>query len=309
MPMGVSITNETIDEFLTSQIDGENKDMDTVNKVEEMLQKDPNLMKKYRSEMLTKQMFNSRLRPLEVPSSTYLRITASIDGLILNAKNQYSEQLIHIQQTTNFLQYLISVLVSPLRIGRAAIPAYTLGITIILIIAGAGIFLSQKDNSSLNPFIADGTERSVMVQAINNFHKVLKGEIQPQIHSNDPDEIRKFVASKVNFEPYIPRINDYTLSGAVCNEYDGQKLVHIVYKSGDDVLYIYETALKSINHKRLEIPDQVSSDITKDKFYMCDKVDHHNCTMTLWYMGNVLCASVTTMPKQKMYSTFTSFYK
>ncbi|RPI17921.1 MAG: hypothetical protein EHM58_07290 [Ignavibacteriae bacterium] len=307
--MGVTITNETIDEYLTSQIDGENRDMDTSNKVNEMLQKDANLMKKYRSEMLTKQLFSSRLSLLEVPSSTFMKVTASIDEMVYNAKNHYMQQIYPIQNSANFFQYLISVLASPLRIGRAAIPAYAFGIAILLIIAGAGILMNQRDNIALNPYIATGSEKSVMVQAVNNFHKVLKGDIQPQFHSSDADEVKKFVINKVNFEPYIPKVEDYVLSGAVCNEYDGQKLVHLVYTSGDDVLYIYETAVNSIHHKRLEIPEQVSSEITKDKFYMCDKVDLYNCTMTLWYSGNVLCASVSTMPKQKMYSTFTSFYK
>lgn len=307
--MGVSITNENVDEFLTSQIDGENKDMDAANTVDEMLRKDPSLMKKYRSEMLTKNLFNSRFKPLEVPSATYLKVTSSIDELISDAKQRYTERYITLQRNTNFLRYLISVLASPLRIGRAMVPAYVFGIAFILILTTAGIFLSLQDESALNPFITNGTERSVMVQAVDNFHKVLKGEMQPQINSNDADDVRGFVKDKVNFDPYIPKINEYTLSGAVCSEYDGQKLVHLVYTSGNDMLYIYETALNSVHHKKLEIPDQVSNDITKDKYYMCDKVDHHNCTMILWYSGNVLCASVTTMPKKKMYATFTGFYK
>jgi hypothetical protein len=207
------------------------------------------------------------------------------------------------------LQYLINVLASPLKIGRTAVPRFAVGLVIILIIAGIGILAARKDNSPLNPFIANGTEKSVMVQAVNNFHKILKGEIKPQLQTNDVNEVSNFAKKNVHFKVFIPRIENYELAGIICNEYEGQKLVHLVYTSGDEVIYIYETDANSINPQRLELPDAVYSDIIKDNYYMCDHVDHHNCTMTLWYTGSVLCASVTTMPKHKMYSTFTGFNK
>lgn len=307
--MGESFTNENVDEFLTSQIDGENKDADTVNKISEMIANDENLMKKYKSELLTKQLFNTRLKNIDVPDATYMKVMGSIDKLINNSVDSKEQELHPLQSSESFLQYLINILSAPLRIGRTAVPRYAVGFVIILIIAGIGILAARKDNSPLNPFIANGTEKSVMVQAVNNFHKILKGEIKPQLQSNDVLEVSNFAKKNVHFNVFIPRIENYELAGIICNEYEGQKLVHLVYTSGDEVIYIYETDANSIMPQRLELPDAVYSDIIKDNYYMCDQVDHHNCTMTLWYTGNVLCASVTTMPKHKMYATFTGFNK
>jgi hypothetical protein len=233
----------------------------------------------------------------------------SIDMLIKNASVTEEYELHPLQSSESFFQFLINVLASPLRIGRTAVPRYAAGLVIILIIAGIGVLAARKDSSPLNPYIANGTEKSVMVQAVNNFHKILKGDIKPQLQSSDANEVSNFVRKNVSFNVYVPRIDNYELSGVICNEYEGQKLVHLVYTSGDEIIYIYETDANSIHPQRLELPDAVYSDIIKDNYYMCDQVDHHNCTMTLWYSGNVLCASVTTMPKQKMFSTFTRFNK
>ncbi len=307
--MGESFTNENVDEFLTSQIDGENKDADTMNKINEMIAGDENLLKKYKSELLTKQLLNARLKNIDVPNATYMKVMGSIDMLINNSVDSNEQELHPLHTSESFLQYLINVLASPLKIGRTAVPRYAAGLVIILIIAGIGILAARKDNSPLNPFIADGTEKSVMVQAVNNFHKILNGEIKPQLQTNDVNEVSNFAKKNVHFNVFIPRIENYELAGIICNEYDGQKLVHLVYTSEDEVIYIYETDANSINPQRLELPDAVYSDIIKDNYYMCDHVDHHNCTLTLWYTGNVLCASVTTMPKHKMFSTFTGFNK
>jgi hypothetical protein len=307
--MGVNLTNENADEFLTSQIDGENKDADTMHKVNEMIAHDGNLMKKYKSELLTKQLFSSRLKNIDVPNATYMKVMGSIDILINNTVNHEEKELHPLQTSESFFRYLINVLASPLRIGHAAVPRYAVGLVIILIIAGIGFLAAKKDSSPLNPFIANGTEKSVMVQAVNNFHKILKGEIKPQLQSNDANEVSNFVNKNVSFKVFVPLIENYELAGVICNEYEGQKLVHLVYTSGDEVIYIYETDANSIHPQRLELPDAVHKDIIKDNYYMCDQVDHHNCTMTLWYAGNVLCASVTTMPKHKMISTFTRFNK
>jgi hypothetical protein len=165
----------------------------------------------------------------------------------------------------------------------------------------------DKGNTELNPYIAAGSEKSVMVQAVNNFHKFLAGDMKPEMESSDAAKVRNFVKHKANIDAFVPSINDYNLIGAMCSEYNGQMLAHLVYSSGNEIIYIYEAGVNSLHCKSLELPDPVHSDIVKNTYYMCDKVDDNQCTMIVWYNGNVICASVSTMPKQKMFAHFTSF--
>jgi hypothetical protein len=200
------------------------------------------------------------------------------------------------------------IITASVRIGRIAVPRYAFAILLMIIIIGAGLLLNKKGQGQLNPYIANGTEKSIMVQAVNNFHKVMKGEFKPQVNSKDEGDIRKFMKDNLDYEVYVPCIENCEGISAILDEYNGQKRAHIVYRSGDDVFYICEMPSKSINPKCMEIPDPVHNEIVTKKFYMCDKIDYdNNCTMLLWYTGNVVCASVSTMPKQKMYAAFTNF--
>lgn len=309
--MAEDITNENLDEHITSYIDNEDKDSDTHRKVYEMISYDELTFKKYRSELLTKEIFRTRLQTANLPASTFNRISNSIDGLIQNAIEHKSikgvrEDLIA-DYGKNFISYLIKLLTTPVRFKGIAVPRYAFSLIILLVIVGAVILINnQGKHIPLNPYITNGTDKSVMVQAVNNFHKILSGEIKPEMQSSNCREVSSYLKDKLKYDVYVPQINDYSLIGASGNDYNGEKLAHLVYSSGDEILYIYETQSKSVNHTCLDLPDPVHNEIVKQKFYMCDKVDANNCCMFLWYKDNLLCASVSTMPKQDMYSTLTS---
>lgn len=309
--MAEDITNENLDEHITSYIDNEDKDSEIHRKVYEMISYDELTFKKYRSELLTKEIFRTRLQTADLPDSTFKRISSSIDGLIQNAIEHKSypvfDQEIEPDFNKNFISYLIKLLTTPVRFRGIAVPRYAFSLVILLIIVGAVILINnQGKHIALNPYITSGSEKSVMVQAVSNFHKILSGEIKPEMQSNNCRDVSSYLKGKLKYDAYVPQISNYNLMGATGNDYNGEKLAHLVYSSGDEILYIYETQTKSVNHTCLDLPEQVHNEIIKERYYMCDKVDANNCTMFLWYKDNLLCASVSTMPKQQMYSTLTS---
>jgi hypothetical protein len=307
MPMGLNITDENIEEFLTSYIDGENHDTNIDNQVKRYIESNDTISKKYMSEMLTKKLYSSRLGVVEVPDYLDKKIRNSIDSLAVSA-NEKRKSLIDSREVYegSFWEYLKRLISTPVIIRKAAVPRYAFAIVFLIILVGAGLLMNSGD-IELNPYIAAGSEKSVMVQAVNNFHKLLAGDMKPEMESSDAAKVRSFVKDKANIDAFVPAINDYILVGAVCSEYNGQMLAHLVYSSGDEVIYIYEACVSSLHSKCLELPDPVHSDIMKNKYYMCDKVDDNQCTMIIWYNDNVICASVSTMPKQKMFAHFTSF--
>ncbi len=115
---------------------------------------------------------------------------------------------------------------------------------------------------------------------------------------------------KAHFDPYVPEIENYQLSGVVCNEYHGQQLAHLLYTdSKGQLIYILQVPVSVIQKRDMDLPEDVQKEIVKAKYYMCDEVDDNDCTMTLWYKENNVCASMTTMPKKEMVAAFTRFNK
>ena len=305
--MGLNTTAFNIDELITSYADNQISDPETKKQIEELLSKDSKLNAKYRSEVLTKNLLKSRIPEAELPQATYNKVMVSIDGLIADSKKNYAQQhraAVIEPEYPSFWQTLKQAFTEKF----IGVPRYAFAVVIFLVIGGLFVFSSSKKVK--NPYILAGSESSIMIQALNSFHKVMNGDVKPQLTSSNAAEIEKYVMDKAHFDPYVPQIDNFSLAGVVCNEYHGQQLAHLVYKDPEGrMIYILQVPVTALQKKDLELPDDVHNEITRAKYYMCDEVDEEDCTMTLWYKENNICASMTTMPKQQMYSTFTRFNK
>jgi len=279
--MGVNITKSNIDEFLTSYIDGENHDTALDNEVKRFIETDETVSKKYMAEVLTKRLFSSRLKAVEVPDHLVNKINKSLDSVFITSEEKYASSADTREVFSGtFWDYLKNLISAPVKVRNFSVPRYAFAVVLLIFLIGAGMLL-DVGNTELNPYIAAGSENSVMVQAVNNFHKLLAGDMKPEMESSDAAKVRSFVKNKANMDAFVPAINGYVLVGAMCSEFNGQMLAHLVYTSGNEVIYIYEACVSSLHSNCLELPNPVHSDIVKDTYYMCDKVDDNQCTMII----------------------------
>lgn len=297
--MGTDTTKQNIDELITSFID--DQDPAAKERIAAMLENDDVLQKKYRSELLTKNFLRKKLGSVDVPEKSYLRVTSSIDSLILNARGSSHVPSEH----TSFAQYLKNFFLSPIPVKSFPVPRYAVALVLVVAVLFIGILASKQKHDSINPYIALGSDKNVMVQAVNNFHRIQSGEVKPEIMSRDAKEVSTYLKHKVNFEPFVPVISDFDLLGCICDKFPGENLAHLVYGSGNNIIYVYQTDFNSVKQKqKRELPDAVYDQMMKEKYYMCDKVDEANCTLMLWYSDNVLCASVSNLSKNNLYNKF-----
>jgi len=307
--MDLNTTAFNIDELITSYIDNQISDPALRKQVEDMIAGDARLNSKYKTELLTKNLLQSRIKQAELSDQIYLKITSSINTIVEQHKQSYNSEYSVSEYRDNYWRYLVEMISAPLRIGKVPVPRYAFAIFILFIAVPAFFIMNSKESKIKNPYVLAGTEKSIMVQAVNEFHNVLDGKCKVQYKSSNAAEVQKYVNDNANFKAYVPNIDNYSLTGCMLNEYNGRKLAHLIYISGDDIIYIYQTNMDAIIKNELDLPEQVRDEIIAAKYYMCDEVDDINCTMTLWFKDNVVCASITTMPKQDMYNTFTSFIK
>ncbi len=307
MPMGLNTTTFNIDELITSYIDNQISDSETKKQIEELLANNQKLNAKYCSEILTRNSYRTRFPEVELPQETYQRVISSIDSIIAGAqkKNTTSGSLANTQNDfPSFWQSLKEAFTEKF----IGVPRYAFAIIAFVIIGGLVVFSGGKKTK--NPYILAGTESSIMVQAVKSFNKVLKGDVKPHLSSSNAAEIEKYVMEKAHFQPYVPEIENYQLSGVVCNEYHGHQLAHLLYTDANgQLIYILQVPKTALQKSDMELHEDVHKEIIKAKYYMCDEVDDNDCTMTLWFKENNLCASMTTMPKQEMVAAFIRFNK
>src|SRR6266545_3319732 len=85
--MAIKITKENIDELITAYIDSQTDDPQTREHVAKMIEDDDVLKKKYKSEVLTRDILKARLKSIDVPEHTYLRVTNSIDSYMHSVRS------------------------------------------------------------------------------------------------------------------------------------------------------------------------------------------------------------------------------
>jgi hypothetical protein len=310
--MGVKITSENIEEYITSFIDRQYQTDEERQRVKELIDNDELVYKKYKTELLTRDLFREKLFQEELPSTTFVKINNSIDGLVfsaIEAKKNTEHQYAQTREShfnLPFLAYLKKQLTSRISLKWVAVPAYSFAVLFFIILAAVSLFVHNNQSSGINPFVATGSDKSVMVQAVSNFHKILAGDMNPLLNSTDENEVCDYLKNGTKFDAYVPCLKNCDLKGAAFNEYNGQKLAHIVYTSGKEVIYIYETHISSIHCKSLELPEPVHNQMIADKYYMCDHADADGCTLMLWFKDSLLCASVSKMSKHKLYNTLVS---
>lgn len=264
--MGLNTTAFNIDELITSYADNQISDPETKKQIEELLSKDSKLNAKYRSEVLTKNLLKSRIPEAELPQATYNKVMVSIDGLIADSKKNYAQQhraAVIEPEYPSFWQTLKQAFTEKF----IGVPRYAFAVVIFLVIGGLFVFSSSKKVK--NPYILAGSESSIMIQALNSFHKVMNGDVKPQLTSSNAAEIEKYVMDKAHFDPYVPQIDNFSLAGVVCNEYHGQQLAHLVYKDPEGrMIYILQVPVTALQKKDLELPDDVHNEITRAKLYV-----------------------------------------
>jgi anti-sigma factor (TIGR02949 family) len=176
-----------------------------------------------------------------------------------------------------------------------AVLAMALTAVVIVLVTRPG------DPSRQIPFLttAGFGPNNVVQQSVENFHKVLRGEITPQFSSSERSEIQSFFSGKTGFPVVIPVMHECTLLGGVLNDHKGIPLAHVVYQMGPDIIYLYQACWETVQKgEALELAPEANSELIKTGWYFSGAPDGD--AVVLWKSGRTLCIAVSHMQREKL---------
>lgn len=171
------------------------------------------------------------------------------------------------------------------------------------ILLAALFFLPQ----SLNEADFEHTSANdVINRSVQNFSLVRSGEFKPSMIACYPDIVVGFFQEQgVDFAVSIPVDDSCDWYGAVSDTWDGVKQAHIMYKRGDDLLYVYEVSKDvALAGSALTLPAAARKSLAETGWYTDPQ--HQDCNVVLWVVNETLCAAVSTMNKDRMLAVLTS---
>ena len=284
-PIDNSGENESDDlkyEMITPFIDGEIKDDKEKEVIKKQIESDNNFHNRYIFEKLTKENFRKRSGRIQTPVYMYKNIGQGIDDYIKKATpNQKTAQEIHSPGLIN----QENIQKSNLR--RNLI--YSSFAFLILIASAFLINNALKRNGDI-------VEKDLVSVSRNIFEKVKAGQIDLKFKSANAKELSDTMDKYLDFKVYIPDVKDAVLIGGVCNEINGQKLAHFVYKKGNMLIYTLEADKEDVldDDEKIILGEQFKNNVKQGKnWFPCTKENSKNAVV--WYKDNVICSSVSDM--------------
>ena len=169
------------------------------------------------------------------------------------------------------------------------------GAALILLVVLLNIPTSLNENDYAHTSVNDVINRSV-----RNFSLVRSGEMKPSMIACYPDIlVGYFKEQGMDFAVSVPVDDSCDWYGAVSDTYDGVKQAHIVYKRGNDLLYVYEVSKNAaLLGSTFSLPAAARKSLAETGWYTDPQ--HADCNVVLWTVNETFCAAVSTMNKDRM---------
>jgi len=168
----------------------------------------------------------------------------------------------------------------------------------IIVIALVGILMVPQGSGQDE--YAHTTPNDIIYQSLDNFALVNSGELKPSMVACYSDVvIGYFQRQGVEFAVSVIADDSCDWFGAIANSYEGVKLAHIVYKRGNDLLYVYEVGKKeALEGSVLSLPAAAKASLVQTGWYTDPQ--HDGCNVVLWTVNETLCAAVSNMNKDRL---------
>lgn len=243
------INNDLIEQ-VTSLVDNEIKDEKEVERILLLLEQHEYLKIEYEVQSLVKNTIRTRFGTSEAPEYLWNRVSSELKKNIITSPKKKYFNLEH-------FSFLLK-------------PQFSLPVVILLILIY--LFL-PRPNKDFAEIIKNQTGISNMfVQARQNFHAIVNGELSPQFISNDSNVIKKFFSDKgVKYQTFVPHFDDLELIGGIVTEQGGTKFAHHMYKcKNGKLIYMYQAPEESIKtDKTLRLSDDLIEWVESGKNIAC----------------------------------------
>jgi len=177
--------------------------------------------------------------------------------------------------------------------------AATAAVLLLIVLMNIPTTLNEDD-------YAHTSANDVINRSVQNFSLVRSGEMKPSMIACYPDiVVGYFEEQGVDFAVSIPVDDSCDWYGAISNTYDGVKQAHIMYKRGDDLLYVFEVNKNAaLRGSTFSLPVAARKSLAETGWYTDPQ--HRDCNVVLWTVDETLCAAVSTMGKDQMLAVLTA---
>ena len=284
-----NINPELITAYIDNEIASDEKEL-----VQESISNNLKQNLRYEFERLTKNEFRKRVKKIETPQYLYKNIYDRIDEYCesINSKNNTPHPISPPLKGEELYRRTIQSIPKKYIYTVSGVFVLLIIFFIILNVYYAG------DISSDNNFVA--ISRTI-------YDDIESGKMKMEYTTDNAKELENILENRTGYDVFIPDVKSAVLVGGVCNEMNGQQIVHFVYKKNNYVIYTLQTSRPELfKGDKLALSEDYKQKINNGtNWFPCLKKDIRNAV--IWYNDDVICSSVSKIPANEIHATLTSF--
>ncbi len=175
-------------------------------------------------------------------------------------------------------------------------PVVALSAALIVVVLAVNVLDHGKPPVSMT---SSKATNNVIYQAISYYPAIVSGDMKPEMLTISSTEIKSFFRDKVDFEVKVLDIQNCDMMGSMISEPNGEKVAHVIYRLGPNILYLYQVNFDDVlAGKRLSLPEKAKAELNRTGWY----VEEHmpDCNVIIWKTGQTLCLAVAKMEKNDL---------
>ena len=235
----------------------------------------------YELERLTKAYLKRKITFVDIPYDLETAILAQLssDGSVTLNAGFFSRLL-----SNTMLQPVMAV-------------GVVLVIAVILFFANRpNLIMPTSGNESIEAIQTSGPD--VLTMAMNNFQDILSGKFRPQITAVTASDVSTFIDQNAGYAFPIPSVPNADWVGGSVTNADGCKVTHVVYKIGEEYIYIYVFPKSAMASKDVSLPSRCTAAIEKKKWYW--GMDQNGDTQAVWSYDNHVSVATANLAKRDL---------
>jgi anti-sigma factor RsiW len=166
-------------------------------------------------------------------------------------------------------------------------------------IAIAAIFLFVSLPVTVRHSHTSPDDNDIIHQSFNNYDAVMAGTMTPALTSSNYDEVRSYFAKHLTYPAKVPRMDKCALIGGLVSEYQGKQLAHLVYRVGDELIYMYQVDMPTIMEgKTLMLSEHAKQELLRTGWYVVSS--HPKCSLVMWLVDETICTAVADIDQNEL---------
>ena len=159
---------------------------------------------------------------------------------------------------------------------------------------------------STYPMTAHTASNDIINQSFRNFALLKSGRLKPHLVSSAPENVHEYLErSNLQFGVQMLSIRNCDWCGGSATERSGVRQAHLVYKIGNELVYVLEVSDDdALYGRQVSLPPAAKRALAQSGWYT--DPDHPDCNVVLWKTDEAVCVAVSTMGKGQLLSLLTS---